>query len=304
MTHDLRFHVLVLPTTWEELMARFKHAEDLGFDLAVTGDHFVDWNDPSRPWLEAWTLLAAAARETSRIRIGTYITQIPFRNPAMLARQALTVDHISGGRLDVGLGTGLEIDPSCEMIGMENWSARERVARFEEYVDIVDKLLANEITSFKGEYYEVKDAVMNPRPVQQPRPPIVVAALGPKMMKLTARFADIWNSLSFEQSFEAQLAETRDRVRRMGDYCAAIDRNPESLRYSYVMFDPLSRASGGSIAYYEDTNAFVEMAHRMIDLGISEIGLYYPIIDEQVPPFEHIAREVIPALRSQYGAGA
>ena len=303
MAHELKFHVLVLPTTWEELMARFKHAEDLGFDLVVTGDHFVDWNEPSRPWLEAWTLLAAAARETSRIRIGTYVTQIPFRNPAMLARQALTVDHISGGRLDVGLGTGLVIDPSCEMIGLENWSNKERVARFEEYVEIVEQLLANEVTSFKGQYYQVKEAVMNPRPVQQPRPPIIVAALGPKMMQITARVADIWNSLSFEQSFEAQLAETAERVQKMDGYCAAIERDPSTLKYSYVMFDPQSRASGGAIAYYENPAEFADMARQVIELGFSEIGLYYPIIEEQIPTFEHIARDVIPELRSQYAGG-
>ena len=84
------------------MSARFKRVEDPGFDMVTTGDHFVNWSQPSRPWLEAWTLLVAMARETSRIRLATYVTQIPLRNPAMLARQALTLNYISGGRLEVG----------------------------------------------------------------------------------------------------------------------------------------------------------------------------------------------------------
>ena len=122
MTHDLRFQVIALPNApWDEVLSRFKYVEDLGFDLVTTADHFVDWNNPSVPWLEAWTVLAAVARETTRIRLATYVTQIPLRNPAMLARQALTVDHLSGGRLEVGLGTGLTIDPAYDMIGIPNW---------------------------------------------------------------------------------------------------------------------------------------------------------------------------------------
>ena len=305
MTHDLRFQVLALPNApWDELLRRFKQVEDLGFDLVSTGDHFVDWNNPSVPWLEAWTLLAAIARETTRIRLATYVTQIPLRNPAILARQALTLDHISNGRLDVGLGTGLTIDPAYDMIGIPNWSAKERVARFKEYVQIVDQLLANEVTNFQGTYYQIKDAVMNPRPIQKPRPPIVIAALGPVMLKCAAQHADVWNSLSFSQSFDEQLEETRGRIELIDRICSEIGRDPATLRYSYVMFDPQSRATGGSIAYYQSEEVFVDMARRLIDLGISEIGLYYPILDEQRPMFERIATDVIPQLRSQYGAGA
>jgi alkanesulfonate monooxygenase SsuD/methylene tetrahydromethanopterin reductase-like flavin-dependent oxidoreductase (luciferase family) len=219
--------------SWPEILSRFRHVEDLGFDLATTADHFVDWNNPAVPWLEAWTLLAAAARETTRIRLATYVTQIPLRHPAMLARQALTVDHISGGRLEVGLGTGLTIDPAYDMIGIPNWEPKERVARFKEYVEIVDRLLSHETSSFEGSYYRIKDAAMNPRPVQRPRPPIVIAAIGPAMLRHAARHADNWNSLSFAASFERQLAETAERIARIDDACAAIGRDPSSLRRSY-----------------------------------------------------------------------
>lgn len=300
MAHDLRFQVITLPNApWDEVLARFKYVEDLGFDLVTTGDHFVDWNNPSLPWLEAWTLLAAVARETTRIRLATYVTQFPLRNPAMLARQALTVDHISGGRLEVGLGTGLTIDPAYEMIGIPNYEAKERVARFREYVEIVEAMLANEVTSYEGEYYRVKDAVMNPRPLQSPRPPLVIAALGPVMLKIAAQFADNWNSMSFATDFDAQLEETRQRIARMDANCAALGRDPASLRRSYLMFDPASRAGGGSIAYYQSENVFVDMVQRLTALGISEIGLYFPNLDAQRPTFEKIAREIIPQLKQQ-----
>ena len=303
MGHDLRFQVAIMPGgDFDTILRRFKHVEDLGFDMATTGDHFDDWTNPTRPWLEAWTMLAAIARETSRIRLATYVTQIPFRNPAMLARQALTLDHISGGRIEVGLGIGLTIDPSYDMIGVENWNEKERVRRFPEYVEIVDRLLSNEVSSYQGEYYRVKDAVMNPRPVQSPRPPIVIAALRPVMMRHAAKYADNWNSLSFAETFSEQLSETRERVARMTDNLAAIGRDPAELRYSYQMFDPSSRASGGAVSYYESTNLFVDMAESLIEIGMTELGLYYPMLEEQYPAFETIAREVIPELKKRHGA--
>lgn len=300
MTHDLRFQVITLPSpSWDVVLERFKYVEDLGFDLVTTGDHFVDWNSPSLPWFEAWTLLAAIARETSRIRIATYVTQFPLRNPAMLARQALTVDHISSGRLEVGLGTGLTIDPAYDMTGIPNYAAKERVERFREYVEIVEKLLANETTSFKGQYYEVKDAVMNPRPVQSPRPPLVIAALGPKMLKIAAQFADNWNSMSFAKDIESQLGETSARIAKVDAACEALGRDPASLRRSFLMFDPGSRATGGAIAYYKSEAAFMAWVEPLLKLGISEIGLYFPTLDEQRPMFEKIATEIIPQLKAR-----
>ena len=302
MTHELRFQVLVIPNvSWNELLERYKYIEELRFDLAGVADHFVDWTDPPKPWFEAFTLLAAIARETSKIRLTTLVAQIPLRNPAFFARQALTIDHLSNGRLELGLGTGITIDPSCEMMGIPNWSYKERVARLKEYLEIVDQLLSNEVTTYKGRFYEVNDAVMNPRPVQQPRPPIIVGAMGPVMLKHAARYADIWNSLSFDETFEVQLEETRDRIKLIDEHCSANGRDPSSLRRSYLMFDAKARPSGGKIRYYESEDVFVDMVKRVIELGISEIGLYYPALDEQLPMFERIAREVIPELKAAHG---
>ena len=301
MKHPLRFQTAIMPNCGiDEFLRRFRHAEDVGFDMATTGDHFVDWTSPERPWLEAWTAMTAVACNTTRIRLAHYVNQIPLRNPAMLARQALTLDHISGGRLEVGLGIGLVIDPAYDMIGVPNWTAKERVDRFPDYVEVVDRLLSNEKASFKGEYYEAADAVMNPRPVQSPRPPIVIAALGPKMMRIAAKYADNWNSLSFADSFEKQLAEMKDRVARMQDYLADAGRSPNDVRFSYQMFDPASRASGGAITYYASSNLFMDMAESLIELGISELGPYYPALKEQYGDFEKVGHELIPELKRRH----
>ena len=303
MPYELRFTVLVLPNVpWPEFLRRCRHVEDLGFDALGLADHLVDWAGGTGPWFELWSQLAAVAMATTRIRLATLVAQIPLRNPALFALQALTADHISGGRLDLGLGTGLEIDPSYRMMGIENWNAKERVARFGEYVEVVDRLLSQDEVSYRGRYYQTDAAALRPRPVQSPRPPILIAAMGPVMLGLAARRADIWNSLSFAKTFEAQIEETRQRVAAIDARCAAIGRDPASLRRSYLMFDPAARASGGVYGYYEFEEIFARMVRQVIELGISDVGLYYPMLERQVPMFEHIARNVLPALKAAHAA--
>ncbi len=304
MPHDLRFSVLVLPNVaWPEFLRRCRHVEDLGFDALGLADHLVDWAGGKGPWFELWSQLAAVAMATTRIRLASLVAQIPLRNPALFALQALTADHISGGRLDLGLGTGLGIDPSYRMMGIENWPAKERVARFGEYVEVVDRLLSQQEVSYRGRYYQVEAATLRPRPVQSPRPPILIAAMGPVMLGHAARHADIWNSLSFARTFEAQLAETRQRIAAIDARCATIGRDPASLRRSYLLFDPGARASGGAYGYYESAEIFGQMVQQVIALGISEVALYYPMLDRQIPMFERIARDVLPALKVAHAAG-
>jgi alkanesulfonate monooxygenase SsuD/methylene tetrahydromethanopterin reductase-like flavin-dependent oxidoreductase (luciferase family) len=292
MAHELRFLGMMIPVlSWDELLKRYQHMEALGFDLAGIPDHFVHWAGAPGSWLEGWTLLAAIAARTTRIRLATWVTQIPLRNPALLARQALTVDHISGGRLELGLGIGLTTDPSIGMMGLPNWDYPERVARFKEYVEIVDRLLTNEVTTYHGRYYQVDGAVMDPRPVQQPRPPIVIAANGPVMLKRAVELADNWNSVGYPESFDEQLAETRERIRLVDAHCARIGRDPASLRRSYLVLN--------SAPFYASTTVFADAMRRLIDLGISELGIGYPRYPEHLPVFEKIARETIPRLKER-----
>ena len=163
----------------------------------------------------------------------------------------------------------------------------------------MSQLLSQEVTTFYGRFYQVEGAIMNPRPVQSPRPSIMVAALGPRMMRHAARYADTWNSLSVLPSFEDQIAETRTRCAGIDGFCDAIGRDPVTLRRSYTMFDAQARPRGGAISYYDSPDVFIDQVSRIIELGISDIGLYYPLASEQLPMFERIAREVIPTLQKR-----
>ncbi|NIP92991.1 MAG: LLM class flavin-dependent oxidoreductase, partial [Akkermansiaceae bacterium] len=160
MSRPIRFYVAVLPNAdWNTLLGRYHQCEALGFDVAAVADHFVDWTNPPSPWFDLFTLAAAVAARTERIRILSCVAQIPLRGPAMCARQTLSVDQISNGRFELGLGIGLPIDPSYRMMGIPNWDNPERVARFTEYVEIVDSMLSNEVTSYSGKYYQIEEAV-------------------------------------------------------------------------------------------------------------------------------------------------
>jgi alkanesulfonate monooxygenase SsuD/methylene tetrahydromethanopterin reductase-like flavin-dependent oxidoreductase (luciferase family) len=287
---------LLPDTPWEEFLRRFQYIEELGFDIAGFGDHFAHFFFPSQTWFEAWTLLSAIATQTSKIRIGTLVTPFAWRNPAFLARQAMTVDHISNGRLELGLGSGVSSDRSYEMTGIPNFGPRERVARFREYVEIVDRLLSNEVTNYDGRYYKIKEAWMSPRPVQKPRPPITIAAHGPGMLRLAARYADTWTTLG--------PAESPEKIRHQNElidrYCGEVGRDPSSLRRSIWFFYPDVEKQGGSFGYYESVEAFRETVRPFIDMGMTEVLLSYPYRGKQVPVFEKIAREVIPELKAEY----
>jgi alkanesulfonate monooxygenase SsuD/methylene tetrahydromethanopterin reductase-like flavin-dependent oxidoreductase (luciferase family) len=295
MAHALRFLGSMIPVlSWGELLKRYQRFEDLGFDLAGFADHFVHWAGAPGPWLEGWTFLASVAARTSRIRLAIWVTQIPLRNPALLARQALTVDHVSGGRLELGIGIGLTTDPSIEMMGLPNWGYPERVARLKEYVEIVDRLLTTEVTTYEGKYYTVRGAVMDPRPVQTPRPPIVIAANGPVMLKRAVELADNWNSTAYAESFDDQLTETRERIRLVDRHCAETGRDAASLRRSYLILN--------AGQHYGAPQPLVDFMRRLIDLGISEIGIGYPRRAEHLPAFETLAREMLPRLKEEYAA--
>jgi hypothetical protein len=183
------------------------------------------------------------------------------------------------------------------MTGIPDWEPKERVARLGEYAQIVDRLLRDEVTSFDGEFYQVTGAIMNPRPVQSPRPPITIAALGPVMMRHAARTADIWSSLSFLGSFDAQLDETRRRVAQMAAACDATGREPATLRRSFTMYDATARPRGGTYDCFSSVERFEAMVSPFLELGMDEIVVYYPPDERQLPTFERIATDVLPRLR-------
>lgn len=179
---------------YQDLVAIWKEAESLGFDSAWNFDHFIPIRgDRDGPCLEAWTTLAALAAETSRIRIGTLVNGNTYRNPALLAKMATTVDHISNGRLELGLGAAW-FEPEHRAYGFPFFTARERAERLDEALQVITKLWGDDHPSFNGRYYWLHEAPFSPKNVQQPHPPIVIGGQGKQwIMPLVARYANAWN---------------------------------------------------------------------------------------------------------------
>src|SRR5689334_1059447 len=170
---DVRFGIVTDQNQpWPTLVERWQLFEQLGFDSAWDCDHFVQPSRPTGPYFEAWTLLAGLAALTTRIRVGVLVSSNTFRHPSLLAKEAVTVDHIAQGRLDIGLGAGW-YEPEHPMFGIPFPEARERVDRFDEAVRLLDQWLQDETSSFSGRYYSLKDAPTRPKPIQQPRPTLV-----------------------------------------------------------------------------------------------------------------------------------
>jgi len=297
LSQRLRFGIVTFQnTSWEDLVKRCLSVEELGFDSVWVADHFVNYESPKSPWLEAWTLLAALASQTSRVRIGA-ISSMPLRNPAVLARQALTVDHISNGRLDLGLGAGApgSIDPSYRMAGIEDWAPRERVARFREFVEIVDQCLRNNVSSYDGRFFKLENTVMAPPPVQKPRPPITIGAMGPSMLRIAARYADTWNSLggAFNSPPEVILENLRRQSEFVDSQCVKIGRDPKTLRRSLLVW------GSEALTVFDSEEAFREVVGRYSQVGIDEFMFFHPDIAPEISSraFKEIATEVIPELR-------
>jgi alkanesulfonate monooxygenase SsuD/methylene tetrahydromethanopterin reductase-like flavin-dependent oxidoreductase (luciferase family) len=297
MSDEMKFGLITLQSVpWKEELARWRRIEELGFDSVWLADHFVNYMDPEDPWFESWSLLSALAANTAKIRIGTLVTSIPLRNPAVLARQAMTVDHISGGRLELGLGAGApgRQDPVYRMTGIEDWPWDERSARFREQVEIIDQCLRKAITSYDGEYYALEGTTIIPAPVQKPRPPITIGGGSKSLLKTAAQFADRWNYIGgeFGAPPEVIVANTKKRNAFLDTYCEGIGREPAEIVRSLLVW---GAEANTVFASRED---FTEVTERYRAIGMNELIFYYPFFNQaQIPMFERIAQEVIPDLR-------
>jgi len=194
---DLAQHQLL----WPELAERVQFAESAGFDGAWVFDHFSPlYGDPNGPCLEGWTLLAGLAAITSRIRLGVLVTGITYRHPSVLATEAITVDHISNGRLELGMG-GAWHQPEHEALGISFPPIKARAERLEEGVQLIRLLMTKDRASFSGRHYHLRNASYHPRPVQRPHPPIWIGASGEQLMlPIVARQADAWHAFGSDQS--------------------------------------------------------------------------------------------------------
>ena len=277
MSGKIRFGIF-LPQIylWPQMKQEAQRIEALGFDSLWIADHFVSPYSESADWFECWSLLGALAASTTRIRLGTGVTHVVYRNPAILARSALTVDHISDGRLDLGMGVGSGGAYNYAMTGTPAQRLGERVDRYREAVTLIDQLLQNEMTTYEGQFFQAYDAPMHPRPVQQPRPPFNLAAHYPRALKIAAEFGEAWNSfypgddLTPEQSSQV----THQRGEMLSELALQFGRDPAEIRRTFF-------AGYSSDHPFASADAFQDFIGRYREAGIDEFVLgYAPGIDE------------------------
>jgi F420-dependent oxidoreductase-like protein len=321
--HPIRFGLQVAQqqTTVDELKEVWKEAETLGFDTLWVNDHLLASVGPAEgSELEAWTLLAAMATVTSKVQIGTMVSSNTFRHPAVLAKMATTVDHLSNGRLVLGIGAGW-FEREHQVYGVSFPSVKERTKALGESLEVITKLWTAEPTvSFKGEFYSLADAPFMPKPVQKPHPPIMIGGIGEKrVLPLVAKYAQMWNIPNLEP------AKVAEKGKVLQEACKKIGRNCAEIEWSYltplyIKADPSSAQSlletlaklrnitidearksvliGDPAAIREQVQAYIDAGVTHFIINLRKPGLYDR---EGVRLF---AKEVMPQFRKKAAQSA
>jgi alkanesulfonate monooxygenase SsuD/methylene tetrahydromethanopterin reductase-like flavin-dependent oxidoreductase (luciferase family) len=296
----MRLSTVILPVRrWHDGgREQWMRAEELGFHTAYTYDH-LSWREPFREgtWFGAVPTLTAAATATRRMRLGTMVTSPNFRHPVTLAKELLTLDDVSDGRITLGIGAGGSgFDATA--LGQEPWTPRERADRFAEFVPMLDRLLSEPSLTEDGRFYTAGDVRNVPGCVQRPRIPFAVAATGPRGMRLAARHGQAWVTTGDPKLFaegtpEQSRAAIRGQLDRLEAACAEAGRDPGGLEKVLLTGFTPDRP-------LDSFDAFVDFAGRHAALGITEIVLHAPIPDTQFAAdravFDRIATEGLGAL--------
>ena len=226
--------------TYEDVLELCQHAEATGWDGIWYADHFMpNAEDTSAPWPEAWTTLSAIGANTSRVRIGTLVTGNTYRHPAVLAKMAATLDHITHGRMVLGLGSGWQ-ENEHRQYGIEFYTVGERLRRLDEACQVIKELYQHQHANFDGEFYRLENATLEPKPVQHPLP-LLIGGGGEKVtLKITAKYADEWNVWGDPSIMRQKMAV-------LDQHCSDIDRDPAEIQRSAV-----------ALLFMSDDNAYLE----------------------------------------------
>lgn len=244
--------------TWDEIRRRAALAEQAGFEGVWVFDHFRPlYGDPGGPCLEGWTLLAALAAVTERVRLGALVTGVTYRHPSVLAAEAVTVDHVSRGRLDFGIGAAW-FEDEHRALGIDFPPPSERARRLREAVTVVKALMTEDDATFEGRYHRLQHASYNPKPLQRPHPPIWIGARGEQLMlPIVAREADVWHSYG-----SLELLERKSRI--LDELAERAGRDPRSI----------VRASGLSLSKpWDEVRARLD---DLVRLGFSCVTVSWP----------------------------
>jgi F420-dependent oxidoreductase-like protein len=274
-THRVRFGIKTAPqhTTYGDVLRVWREADEQPLlEHAWLFDHFMPIvGDPTGPCLEGWSLLSALAAVTKRLRIGLMVTGNTYRHPAVLANIAATVDIISGGRLDFGIGAGWnELEHNA--YGIPLYPVGERIRRLGEACQVIRLLWTEQAPSFEGKYYRLTEAYCEPKPVQKPYPPFVIGGSGEQLtLRVVARYADIWNYVT------GPIEEFKRKNAVLDQHCAVVGRNPTDIQRSVqLVMDPGNWPAGR------------ELVRGFIDAGATHV-----ILNLRPPYPDRIARSLV-----------
>lgn len=294
--------------TFDDILERALRCEKLGFESFWLYDHLSSPGLPQLDSFEAWTLATALLARTTTLRVGHMVLCNNFRHPALLAKMAATLDAISNGRLDLGIGSGSVADEHARA-GLPWGSIAERSDRLQETLEILTSMLSNETTTFEGEHFSVRDLPNRPQPVQRPRPPILIGGAGEKRtLPLVARYADIWNVPTYA------LGELDAKAGALEAECERIGRDPSTIRYSLeavvaIAADDASLAETTALAerrfggpgfglheggFIGTPPAVVDRIGELADRGFTHFVFF--TTDRCGPSLELLANEVLPAF--------
>lgn len=273
-TRPLRVGVLILPDlSWAVAADVWRRAEAMEFSHAWTYDHLTWRGHRDGPWFGAIPTLTAAALATKHIRLGPLVASPNFRHPLTLAKDLITLDDISGGRVTCGIGAG-STGWDATMMGHKPWSAGERAARFAEFIEIIDALLREPAGSHEGQFYPVHEARTHPGCVQLPRIPLAVAASGPRGMRLAATHAQIWVTTGSRTrpgpvSPASGAKDVGDQIAQLEEACTEVGRDPRTLDRLVVTGPTLD---SGLVS----PEAFGETVGRYAEIGVTDLVVPWP----------------------------
>jgi len=311
-SHPIRFGIQTGQQSleWAQLLALWQKADAWGYDSLWNFDHFYPiFVDPEGPCLESWTTLAALAQATRRARVGTMVSGNTYRHPCVTAKMAATLDHVSGGRFNLGLGAGW-FEREHRDFGIDFKTVPRRLEALEEALQIIRGMLTEPRTTLHGRHYTVTDAIGLPKPVQQPHPPIMIGGTGQKvLLRIVAQYADMWNASAGADQMQALIeviARHGERVRRDPAkvektvliplcYRAAPEREQFvcHLMASMRQTTPEQARRQSMIGQKQECLDTVE---RYARAGVTHFifMLFVPFFEDEIQAF---AEEVIPAVR-------
>jgi alkanesulfonate monooxygenase SsuD/methylene tetrahydromethanopterin reductase-like flavin-dependent oxidoreductase (luciferase family) len=279
MTHPIQFGIVCgQRASYKELSERIVTTERTGWDSFDVVDHFYGLFDVMEPTHEAYTMLAALAPLTSRLRLGVMVAGNTYRNPVLLLKQAITVDEISGGRVTFGVGAGWA-RREHEAYSWELYDPKTRVDRFEEALEIWELLQTNERINYFGKHYELIDAPFEPKSVQG-KLPVLIGGDKPRMLRLVARYADIWNA-------RGEPEEAGKHSKLLDEACEKIGRDPATI----------VRSISPARVFLESPEKFEEHFHAYREVGFTDFRIPWPRNPAQKEVFDEVVVDLLPKLR-------